>query len=82
MEKEQQRDTAETKLDRIYDAIVEMRVDIGKLIVNHENIAMRTAQSEKRIEKVEKRPAQRWEAMMMALIGAAAVAAFAVLSGG
>ena len=69
------------KLDKIYDAITEIKVDIGKLIVNQENMARRTEENERRIDEAEKRPVQRWDAMIFALIGAGAVAAFSFFVG-
>ncbi|MEX1376489.1 MAG: hypothetical protein AB1Z23_03335 [Eubacteriales bacterium] len=72
---ENQRDAAVSKLDKIYDAITYIKVDIGKLIVNQENIARRTEENEKRIDTVEKRPTQSWDALIIALISAGAAAA-------
>lgn len=75
MQLENQRDAAVSKLDKIYDAITYIKVDIGKLIVNQENIARRTEENEKRIDTVEKRPTQSWDALIIALISAGAAAA-------
>lgn len=69
------------KLDKIYDAITEIKVDIGKLIVNQENMSRRTEENERRIDEVEKRPVQRWDALIFALISAGAVAAFSFFAG-
>ena len=75
MQLENQREAAVSKLDKIYDAITDIKVDIGKLIVNQENIARRTEENERRIDTVEKRPTQRWDALIIALISAGAAAA-------